>query len=325
MDSNELLEPFDRMLEQVSSPAAVRVIEQGGDPSALWDELVQSGFLDALVDEEHGGAGLTLGQIEPLLQALGRHAVPLPVAETMVARYLLAGAGVAAPQGPIAFATASLGRDVIVPFGAVASHILVDLGDRMVLAVAGSAHTELTGVAGSLAARMRWDNAPEGPTLLSLVCGLRTLGAVLRAAMMAGAAARLLAMTTAYANERVQFGKPIGRQQALQQNLAVMAEDTVACRLAAQLGCAGGVVPTLAAAATAKSVTSASAPRIAATAHAVHGAIGISEEHDLQLYTRRLHEWRLADGSESYWNRLLGKARLASAGGSVDWVRAEVF
>ena len=67
MDSNELLEPFDRMLEQVSSPAAVRVIEQGGDPSALWDELVQSGFLDALVDEEHGGAGLTLGQIEPLL------------------------------------------------------------------------------------------------------------------------------------------------------------------------------------------------------------------------------------------------------------------
>ena len=54
-------------------------------------------------------------------------------------------------------------------------------------------------------------------------------------------------------------------------------------------------------------------------------AIGISEEYDLQLFTRRLYEWRLADGSESYWNRLLGQARLADAVGSVDWVRAQVF
>lgn len=325
MDSNELLEPFDRMLEQVSNPAAVRAVEQGGDTAAMWDELLQSGFLDALVAEAHGGAGLPLGQVEPLLQALGRHAVPLPVAETMAARYLLAEAGVTAPTGPIALATVTPGQDVIVPFGAVAGHVLIDLGDRLVLVEAGSAHAEPTGVAGSLAARMRWDAAPEGPSLLSLESGLRALAAVLRAAMMAGAAARLLDMTTAYANERVQFGKPIGRQQVLQQNLAVMAEDTVACRLAAQLGCGGGVVPSLAAAATAKSVTSASAARIAATAHAVHGAIGISEEYDLQLYTRRLHEWRLADGSESYWNRLIGKARLASADNAVDWVRAEVF
>lgn len=325
MDSNELLEPFDRMLEQASSPAAVRAIEHGGDATALWSELVQSGFLDALVGEEHGGAGLSLGQVEPLLQALGRHAVPLPVAETMAARYLLAEAGIAAPEGPIAFATVTPGRAVIVPFGAVASHILIDLGDRLVLAEVASAHSEPTGVAGSLAARMRWDSAPDGPSLLSLESGLRALAAVLRAAMMAGAAGRLLDMTTAYANERVQFGKPIGRQQALQQNLAVMAEDAVACRLAAQLGCAGGVVPSLAAAATAKSVTSASVVRIAATAHAVHGAIGISEEYDLQLYTRRLYEWRLADGSESYWNRLLGKARMASEETSVDWVREHVF
>lgn len=36
------------------------------------------------------------------------------------------------------------------------------------------------------------------------------------------------------------------------------------------------------------------------------GAIGISEEYDLQLLTRRLHEWRLADGSEGYWEDLLG-------------------
>ena len=142
--------------------------------------------------------------------------------------------------------------------------------------------------------------------------------------MIAGAADRLVEMTAAYANERIQFGKPIGRQQALQQTMAVMAEDAVAARIASQLGCAGAFPPALAAAATAKSVASKAAARIAASAHAVHGAIGISEEFDLQLYTRRLHEWRLADGSETYWNRLLGAARLADDGGSVDYVRAAV-
>ena len=325
MDRNELLEPFERMLETISSPAHVRAVEQGASAAPLWDELVQSGFLDALVPESAGGAGLTLADVAPLWQALGRHAVPVPVAETMAARFLLAEADVDAPQGPIAFATARLGQDVIVPFGLVADHVLFDLGDGMVLAAVASGQPEPTGVAGSLAARMRWDRVPDGPKLPAPEHDLRSVAAVLRAAAMAGAAARLLDMTTAYANERVQFGKPIGRQQALQQNLAVMAEDTVACRLAAQLGCAGEVMPTLGAAATAKSVTSTSAPRIAATAHAVHGAIGVSEEYDLQLYTRRLHEWRLADGSESYWNRLLGRARLASGDSSVDWVRAQVF
>lgn len=325
MDSNALLEPFERMLEAACTPAQVRAVEEGASVAPLWNELVQSGFLDALVPEDAGGAGLSLGEVEPLLQALGRHAVPVPVAETMVARRLLAAASQAWPDGPVAFAVARPGQAVVVPFGMVAEYVLIDLGDGLVLARASEGQPEPTGVRGSLDARMRWDGVLAGPKLPAIAGGLRPVAAVLRAAMMAGAAGRLLDMTAAYANERVQFGKPIGRQQALQQNLAMMAEDVVACRLAVQLGCAGDAVQSLAAAATAKSIASAAAGRIAATAHAVHGAIGISEEYDLQLFTRRLYEWRLADGSESYWNRLLGQARLADAVGSVDWVRAQVF
>lgn len=325
MDRNELLEPFDKMLEALSTPAQVRAIEGGAPYAPLWEELVQSGFLDALVPEHAGGAGLALADVGPLLQALGRHAVPVPVGETMLARYLLAAAGQAWPEGPIAFAVARAGQDTVVPSGLVASHVLLECDGALVLADAGSGNPQPTGVNGSLAARMRWDAVPAGTVLPAITGGLRAVAALVRATGMAGAAERLLEMTTAYANERVQFGKPIGRQQALQQNLAVMAEDVVASRLAAQLACAGGVVPSLAAVATAKSVTSAVAGRIAATAHAVHGAIGISEEYDLQLYVRRLYEWRLADGSESYWNRLLGKARLASADTSIDWVRAQLF
>ena len=81
--------------------------------------------------------------------------------------------------------------------------------------------------------------------------------------------------------------------------------------------------PALEAAAIAKQVASIAAVPVAEIAHAVHGAIGISEEYDLQLYTRRLHEWRLADGSEAYWAAQLGAARLAAANqSSVDFIRA---
>ncbi|MCY1547718.1 hypothetical protein D9M68_837880 [compost metagenome] len=58
-------------------------------------------------------------------------------------------------------------------------------------------------------------------------------------------------------------------------------------------------------------------PLVASTAHALHGAIGVTEEFDLQLYSRRLHEWRMADGSETYWNRIVGEALLGSATPSV--------
>ena len=43
-----------------------------------------------------------------------------------------------------------------------------------------------------------------------------------------------------------------------------------------------------------------------------HGAIGVTEEFDLQLYTRRLKEGGLAFGSESYWSGKLGRARIDS-------------
>jgi len=310
---NEFLEPFERMLGALCPPATVRAIEAGEGGDALWADIAESGFLDALVPEARGGAGLKPAEVSGLWQALGRHAVPLPIGETMIARALLTDT----PEGPIALAVAEAGGEIVVPSGRAAKHVLLEADGRLYLVAAKG---EPTGVFGSMALRLipaigeAVAPAPEG--------GLRAVAAILRAALIAGAADRLTTMTAAYANERIQFGKPIGRQQALQQQMAVMAEDMVACRIAAQLGCSGDLPPGLVAAATAKSITATAAARLAATAHAVHGAIGISEEYDLQLYTRRLHEWRIADGSESYWNRLLGAARLSDARGSVDYVRS---
>lgn len=309
---SEFLEPFERMLADIATPAGVRAIEQGGSIDAMWGAFAESGFLDALVPDDRGGAALSLAEVQPLWMALGRHAVPLPVGETMIARALLNDA----PKGPIALAVVEAAA-VVVPCGRVAAQLLVESGGAVHLV---EAKGEATGVPASLAARFD-PGVLAAPVAPAPDGGLRVLAAILRAALIAGAAERLTAMTATYANERIQFGKPIGRQQALQQQMAVMAEEMVAARIASQLGCAGNFPPSLVAAATAKSVASRAAARLAATAHAVHGAIGISEEHDLQLFTRRLHEWRLADGSETYWNRLLGAARLADRGRSVDYVR----
>jgi alkylation response protein AidB-like acyl-CoA dehydrogenase len=129
-------------------------------------------------------------------------------------------------------------------------------------------------------------------------------------------------MTVDYAGQRSQFGKPIGRQQAVQQQLAVMAEQAVMARMAARIGCAGGFPPDPAAAATAKLVSSMAANEVGSIAHAVFGAIGLSAELDLHLYTRRLIEWRLADGSEGYWARMLGGERIRGCLSSLDALRA---
>jgi len=147
---------------------------------------------------------------------------------------------------------------------------------------------------------------------------------LLFAAAISGGADRVMELTAAYAGERVQFGKPIGRQQAIQQQLAVMAQDCVAIRLAVELAAAGMPLDPLRVAA-AKSIASAAAPRVANTAHGVHGAIGISAEYDLQLYTRRLHDWRLAEGAETYWNRALGDAVLQSPLDALGFVRVRLF
>ena len=170
---------------------------------------------------------------------------------------------------------------------------------------------------------------PPGPLALA---SLRTpaetegIAAVLLAAQMAGAMQRVLEMTLTYANERSQFGKPIGKFQAIQQQLAVMAEQVFAARMAAQMACAtSAALPQPLLAALAKARASEAVPTVTAIAHAVHGAIGITAEYDLQLYTRRLHAWRLALGSELYWQRQIGVALLAGDDDFLPFIRAHLF
>ncbi len=92
-----------------------------------------------------------------------------------------------------------------------------------------------------------------------------------------------------------------------------MAEQAFAARMAAEMGCAAeGIAVQPLRAATAKARASEAAEKVVAIAHAVHGAIGVTAEFDLQLHTRRLQEWRADFGSQAYWHAQLGAALLAA-------------
>ena len=85
------------------TPQVVRAIEAGKPAQPLWQLIEASGFADALVSEAQGGAqggaGLSLPAVYPVLELCGAFALPVPLAETMLARALLAQAGVAVPPG----------------------------------------------------------------------------------------------------------------------------------------------------------------------------------------------------------------------------------
>jgi acyl-CoA dehydrogenase len=93
--------------------------------------------------------------------------------------------------------------------------------------------------------------------------------------------------------------------------------------MAAQIGCeATGQIPNRLRVAVAKARASEAAPEVAALSHSIHGAIGFTEECDLQLFTRRLHHWRQIAGSESYWHDILGRELVEGRDGlALDLIR----
>lgn len=116
-----------------------------------------------------------------------------------------------------------------------------------------------------------------------------TKAAAAKCMEMVGGATQVLEMTTAYAKERVQYGRPIGSFQAIQHYLANMAVDVDGCRYISYRAAwkvsegkdyAQDV-------AIAKAWTSDAYRRITSFGHRIHGAIGFTLDHDMQLYYRR--------------------------------------
>lgn len=338
---DQLRETAARVFAGHCEPAAQRAAEQGIWPTAAWTALAEAGFLRAMAPESAGGFGIDVADALSLLKVAGAYALPAPLAETMLAGWLLAGAGLEIPEGILTVApnpaadSLSLSQDQTgwrldgsasrVPWArnADAIALMVNAGDgaRVVLATRDQWRSD----AGENIAReprdaVHFDCARVQTAVAPFGARqLRAVGAAMRVQQMAGALVRLTAMTTQYAQDRVQFGRPIGKFQAVQQNLAVLAGQAAAASAAADWAAeavADGV--RLLPIAAAKARVGEAAGIGAAIAHQVHGAIGFTAEHSLHFLTKRLWSWRDEFGNEAEWNLLVGR-HMAEAGSHRLW------
>jgi len=320
-----LLDPFIRLLGQVSTPAAVRRSETEND-SAVWAALAASGFVDALVAEADGGFGLAPSEIVPLLIACGSHLLPAAFGETMVARALAAAARAPIPVETqvLLWPTDSAGRlrSLLPPPKFGATHALVQQGGKATLyaLTKDAAPPDGFGQAAAMideagGERVAFDLAEDR---------LHHWCVALTVASMAGALARALDLTLRHVNDREQFGRKLANFQAIQQQVSVFAEHVAVATAAAHLAISRPMPgPSAMDAAIAKSVADEAATVGCAVAHAAHGAIGITAEHDLALYTRRIKRWQASFGSAASHAKLIGSKRLDMAcTTSVDFLRA---
>ncbi|MGN6572095.1 MAG: acyl-CoA dehydrogenase family protein [Pseudolabrys sp.] len=335
-----------RIFADLADPQTVNRAKDETWKVPLWRAIEESGLALAWVSDDLGGSGASIADGFAVLGAAGRCALAAPLAETLLAGWLLARGGISSPSGAMTVAPArphdritlapdgtlkGLARSV--PFASDAQHVAVmaESGKGFVIALVAASECRVTpgrGLGGDPSDAIAFENvkplqSAPAPTGLDRDA-LMLMGSVVRAVETAGALEAILAMAVSYANERVAFERPIGKFQAVQQNLARLAGE-----VAAALAVSGSAADTMASAAaiddavlleaaSAKIRCAEAAQEGAAIAHQVFGAIGFTKEHVLHRFTLRMLGWRDDFGNESHWAAELGR-RVASRGADEFW------
>ncbi len=342
-DSTEALlrETAARVFADHTEARMLAALEDGTWPLAAWNAVSEAGLHRALVPEAAGGYGVSVPAALSILRVAGEYALPLPLAETMLGSWLLGRAGIEIPEGALTVApvmgdeTLSLTREGTawrlygsarrVPWGrhAVAAVVVSDYeGAGHVALITRDNWTVETGenVAREPRDTLTFEGVVAAAAPLPITAAdLRMAGAAARTQQMAGGLMRLTAMTTQYALDRTQFGRPIGKFQAIQQSMAVLAGQTAAACAAADIAAeAVGETMNMLPIAAGKARAGEAASIGAGIAHQVHGAIGFTFEHSLHFTTKRLWSWRDEFGNDASWQRTLGR-HMAGVGGHDSW------
>jgi acyl-CoA dehydrogenase len=338
-----------RIFADFADPQTVNRVADGSWRAPLWDALNAAGLPLAWVPEALGGSGGSIADGFAILGAAGHSALAAPLAETLAAGWLLAKGGIEAPGGRMTVAPCRprehisidaegrlSGRAGGVPFAGEAEHIAVLAGDSTSQQIAlvkseqcriGDGHNlagdPLDTVLFERVKPLRVAAAPPGVDQHSLML----MGSAIRSVEIAGALETILSLSVAYANERVAFERRLGKFQAVQQNLARLADETAAAiavsgSAAEAIGKSGKFDDNVfLEVCSAKIRTAEAAAEGSAIAHQVFGAIGFTQEHILHRFTLRMLAWRDDFGNESYWANELGKrAACRGADGFWPWV-----
>lgn len=282
----------------------------------LWRNLEDTGLSRLTTEQEAGPAEMAV-----VLAGLARHAAAVPIAETdLLAAWLAHQAGLDVPSGPltVAIGTSGTARDVPWPTDAT---VLLAARDDDGVHVGWLADPEVTvghNLGGEPRGTLAYDNT--GLTQLDASVGdeLVRRGAWARCVQTVGAFDAALALTVAHTGERVQFGRPLGKFQAVQHSLAAMAGEIEQARAATELATAAvteygfGHARAEYAVTVAKVAVGRAATPVTTIAHQLHGAIGVTIEHPLWSVTMRARAWPDEFGSTASYARRLGRLALTA-------------
>jgi len=134
-------------------------------------------------------------------------------------------------------------------------------------------------------------------------------GALAHSAFILGLLERVLAFTVEHAKQREQFGRPIGSFQAIQHQCADMVTEIdkikfLAYRAAWKLS---RKMPATKEISMAKARASDASRKVCLLGIKIHGGVGISEEHDLQLYFRKAKATEIAFGDGPFHREIVAR------------------
>ncbi len=340
-----LADSASRLFADLGTSEHLTRVKEGSWIADEWRAIEQAGLSAAAISEVRGGVGAELQAQATIVRLAAYYNVSAPLAETFLAETMLDRAALPARHRALTVApvvsqgSASLTRSGEqylvsgelhrVPWARHVPIVVAADFEGRVATVIVDAPVDIRrqhNVADEPRDTVHLNSFPvsSGDVGIGQECLSRddvfVHGALLRSAAMLGALERVLDITVRYAADRVQFGRPIGKFQAVQQMVSVLASQVAACGIAVEsavkaLDRSGADLQIAAA----KTRVSEAAGSVAALAHQVHGAIGISREYALNLSTRRLWSWRDEFGSETEWSERIG-SMLGGIGAAGMWL-----
>ncbi|HZG70042.1 MAG TPA: acyl-CoA dehydrogenase family protein [Chondromyces sp.] len=328
-----IMNVVEKMFKNNVDKEKVDMVESGLWADDVWKLLKENGMLIVAVSEEAGGAGGDIDDLINVTRLVGKYAVPIPFIETTFANYLLESVNL-----PIVHdsATYSIDPDQVLTidghtvsgtilragWGRHVEHLVAFAkskdGYRLVqLALADTTIKPDANLAGEPRDTIILNNVPIEQVSSALtneqMKNFISIETALKTALMTGAIEKVNELTVRYTKEREQFGRFIHRFQLVQQHLVYLAGET-AITIAGLDNLAAAIVENRLQdeVAYARIRTEEAIQTVTASAHQVHGAIGVTHEHSLHQYTRRLWAWRDEGAGESYWSDEIAQRLLTS-------------
>jgi acyl-CoA dehydrogenase len=317
-----------RLLGDLCPPEVVDNAEHGIWAKELWGALTETGLTLAGIPEAAGGSGGDIEDSLLVIRTAARFAAPVPLAEHFIAALLLIEQGASVNPGPTTIADGDFEIDANQKLAGEAQGVAFARWCDEVIFVANSpggpklcrvkladaAISESMGFAGeprdNLSISLSLDATDVFEATENTKERIKLMGAATRGLMMSGALESALEMSVQYSMERSQFGRPIAKFQAIQQQLASMAGEVAASTMAGHALVEAFTDLDPVEIAMGKARISESVALCTDVAHQVHGAMGYTLEHSLNHRTRRLWCWRDEYGAEREWQTLIGQSLL---------------